>query len=177
MTCRVALRTPGDDQRQRARHLDLAQHLAAGHAHALGGVAGRRIDLPDAGVGAGQDRRDGEEHEHDHAGDDEGEVAGIFGQSQSTTRRAGRGWGSRGAASARLTTRMPRPVWPIAQAERDGDDGGDDEGERRVREVLAGRCGMPSGPDQCAGSVSQPTDADQRALLAARCHGVSARAA
>ena len=39
---------PREDQRHGARQLDLGQHFEAAHAHPLGGVTDRRIDLFDS---------------------------------------------------------------------------------------------------------------------------------
>jgi hypothetical protein len=55
----------GDDQRRGDRQLDPAQDLAAGHAHARGGVAQVVGDLGHRHVGVGDQRRDGERHQRD----------------------------------------------------------------------------------------------------------------
>ena len=111
MTCSVALRRPERASGSAHGQLDLRQHLPPGHAHAPRRVAGGGVDAVDAGVDAGQQRRHREQHEHDDARDDEGEVAlDERARRTSRRRRAGRGWARRAAALAPVTSQRRRPV-------------------------------------------------------------------
>ena len=80
MTCRVAERNPEKIRGSALGTSTLASTWHAGHAHALGGVAGGRVDALDPGVGAGHERRDRQHDEHDEAGHEEGRVARELGE-------------------------------------------------------------------------------------------------
>ena len=184
---------------KRARELDLAHHLAAGHAHALGGVAGGRVDVLHAGVGVGQDRRESpagpaRSRSARRTGSRPGHETGIANRAVDLRREPDDQQDDEARASARRAARWrarrrrrtPRPVCPISSpsgsAISDGDQHRHAACSRRAR--AAGRAAR-SAPVQFAGSLSQtrdPVEAQQplsaSTLIApppTRCHGVSTR--
>ena len=118
MTCRAAERSPEMISGSAQGISTLAQHLPAGHAHAARGVAGCGVDLLDAGVRAGQDRRH-REHDEDELGRARGRrrrPGSASPEPHDRDEEQARGSGSRAAAPVRLTARnRPRPVWPTSR--------------------------------------------------------------
>ena len=136
-----------DDQGQGVGQLDAQQHLAPAHAHAAGGVDDGGVDVAHPGVGAGEDRRHGEDHQRG----DRAEQAQPGGARRSgragpasaghAARSPARRRGSRRGRCAR-STRRPAPRSPARSA----------ASARRSRGARRAGPGCPGDPVQCAGS-------------------------
>ena len=70
---------PGQDQREGTRELDVTQDFRAAHTHAHGRITGGWIDPLDAGIGAGQDRRDGQDDQNQTGGRQERDLTAQLG--------------------------------------------------------------------------------------------------
>ena len=104
------MRMPPKIERQRERQLDPADDLRAGHAHAAGGVDGVAVDLADADVGVGEDRRDREQHERER---DVGEADAEEGDEERDQRERSARRGRR--STTEIARNSPRPMWPSQQ--------------------------------------------------------------
>ena len=82
-TCSTAERTPDISRGSPLGTSTWRSTWHRRHPDPASGVTRRRGDRLDAGVRAGEQRRDGEQGEHQDARDREREVAGIFGPSHS----------------------------------------------------------------------------------------------
>src|SRR4029453_7388282 len=141
----------GHDQRHGHRQLDLPQHLAAAHAHALGGLADLGVDRPDPDVAVGHDRGHGQGGQGDQDRDD-AEASRDEHQDDDAERRDGP------AQVGQVDGDQGAPAG-VADGDPDGqgDGGRDGGGQQRVPEVLEGPHRDPVRPAPL-GRVGQPGD-------------------
>ena len=182
ITCSDGAAHAGEDQRQRARELDLAHDLPAGHAHAAGGVARLGVDALHAGVGVGQDRRDRQQDQHDQHRD-AGRAArracagcrapsgsgGSSGESQTMSRTTSPRAGTARIPFARpAITNTPRPVCPTSSPIGRAMISATTTATHGVDDVLAQmRTSRPSGPRPVRRVVepdADPVEAGQRVV-------------
>jgi hypothetical protein len=139
----------GHDQRHGHRQLDLPQHLASAHAHALGRLADVAVDRADPDVAVGDDRGHGQggqgDQDRDDAEADQGEHQDDDAQRGDGPAQVGQVDGEQGAPAG------------VADEDPDGqgDGGGDGRGQQRVPEMLEGAHRDPVRPAPL-GRVGQP---------------------
>ena len=141
----------GEDQGARQGQLDAPKLLAARHAHAAGGVLDVRVDLPQSDVGVGEDRGDREQGK----GEDGRKVtdADRFPRREDDQDAEGRDRPA-GVADVHREEAAPRPRWPSQIPSGSATAQASSRASPEITRCWASRVGMPSGPCQCAGSVS-----------------------
>lgn len=175
-----------DEQRETKRDLDLPEHLPLGHAHRTRGVEHATVDGFEAGVGAGEERGDREEHERDDRGLGNAEHAqDQHEQHHETERRDGT---CRAGDRDRDLTAFAGVTDEPPQGNRD--DAGDEHRDQRVVHVLAEQDGQRVRPlpavrgEEPGEGVGEHVHAAvlrvaacraADGVFAARVHGISAR--
>ena len=173
MTCSIAERRPEKISGSAHGTSTLREHLRCRACPSPWPRRARPGRPLDPGVGAGQDRRDGEHHQHDEAGHDDRRVArAAWPRATATTRKSRPRLGSARTALARLTTtNAPWPVWPTQSPSGMAISGGDRAAPSNgVAEVLeqpggdavgAGPVGRVGQPGRCRRSCPAPRRARQ----------------